>query len=582
VIELPAFWDNILFINLSTGETWFESLKDAWKEYIGGIGIGAFIFNKLGGTYSYSDERNPIIIMTGPFVGTAFPNSGRHELISRSPQTNLLGESNSGGHFGYELKRSGIDGIVILGKAGHPEMVYIRNGDVSIEDATHLWGLNIYETQAKINKAEKFSVMTIGPAGENQVVFASVMNDEGRASGRTGMGAVFGSKNLKAIAVQGKKVVPVQNKNEFNRLAGSIAKQIFESPVVSGFKNFGSMIWIDGGQGFGDVPANYFADHNFPYDSLSSMKFNDNFQVKSYHCSSCVIGCGRSVMYKGINVDGPEYETVAAFGSLLGNQDMEKIVLWNHMVNALGMDSISTGVLVSALKYYMENDMIVEPDIRKYFDDGFNGISRLINDIANLKGPGKELAMGLEKFALSRGIDKDHIATVKGLEVPMHDPRAFKLQGLVYATSSRGADHMQGDMYQVDIGGAHDEIGITMGDRWSVDSDERVLSVIKTQDYRQIYNSLIICYYAQPAPQDIVNAYNLATGFDLDLDGMMNIGSRIINMKRKINESFGLKREDDWLPKIVRSVIPGEPEESGTNDDELKSLLERYYRLRKW
>lgn len=579
---MPGFWDNILFINLSSGETWFESLKDVWREYIGGIGIGAFIFNKLGGNYSYSDERNPIIIMTGPLVGTAFPNSGRHEIVSRSPQTNLLGESNSGGHFGYELKRSGIDGIVILGKAEHPEMVYIRNGDVSIEDATHLWGLDIYETQAKINKAEKFSVMTIGSAGENQVVFASVMNDEGRASGRTGMGAVFGSKNLKAIAVQGKKVVPVQNKNEFNRLAGSIAKQIFESPVVSGFKNYGSMIWIDGGQGFGDIPANYFADHNFPYDSLSSMKLNDNFQVKSYHCSSCVIGCGRSVMYKGINVDGPEYETVAAFGPLLGNQDLEKIVLWNHMVNALGMDSISTGVLVSALKYYIENGMIVEPDIKKYFDDGLNGISRLISDIANLKGTGKELAKGLEKFALSRGIDKDYIATVKGLEVPMHDPRAFKLQGLVYATSSRGADHMQGDMYQVDIGGVHDEIGITMGDRWSVDSDERVLSVIKTQDYRQIYNSLIICYYAQPTPQDIVNAYNLATGFDLDLDGMMNIGSRIINMKRKINESFGLKREDDWLPKIVRSAIPGEPEESGTSDDELKSLLERYYRLRKW
>jgi len=582
VIKLTGFWDNVLFVNLSTNEIWFEKLNNAWEQYIGGIGIGAFLYNKLFSNADPFNEKNPIIISTGPFVGTAFPNSGRHEIVSRSPQTNFLGESNSGGHFGYELKRAGIDAIVILGKSELPKIVYIRNGDVRIENASHLWGLDIYKTQEIINKNEKFSVMTIGPAGENLVRFASVMNDEGRASGRTGMGAVFGSKKLKAIAVQGKKLVPVYKKNEFNKLAGSIAKQIFESPVVSGFRTYGSMIWIDGGQGFGDVPANYFRDHNFPYDSLSSMKFNETFHVNSYHCSSCVIGCGRSVNYKNMVIDGPEYETVAAFGSLLGNEDMEKILLWNHMINSLGMDTISAGVLVSALKFYIENNMLKDDAISEYFKNGFNGISKLINDIAYLNGPGKDLSLGLEKFALSKNIERDYIATVKGLEIPMHDPRAFKLQGLVYATSSRGADHMQGDMYQVDIGGAHDEIGITMGDRWAVDSDERVMSMIKTEDYRQIYNSLIICYYAQPSPQDIVQAFNYATGLEFDLNDMMEIGSKIVNLKRKINESLGLKKEDDWLPKIVRLSIPGEPDESATGDDELKSLLERYYRLRKW
>ncbi|MGC8663595.1 MAG: aldehyde ferredoxin oxidoreductase family protein [Thermoplasmata archaeon] len=578
---MGGFWDSFLFINLSTKEVWLENLGSAWKDYMGGVGIGAYIFEKYG-LHDPFDENNPIIISTGPFVGTSFPNSGRHEIVSRSPQTNFLGESNSGGHFGYELKRAGYDGIVIIGKSENPKVIYIKNEKVSIEDASDLWGLDIYSTQEKIKKLGEFSVMTIGPAGENLVHFASVMNDEGRASGRTGLGAVFGSKKLKAIAVKGNKIIPLYNKNEFNKLSVSIARQILESPVVSGFKNFGNMIWIDGGQGFGDVPANYFNDHNFQYDSLSSMKFHESFNVTSYHCSSCVIGCGRTVNYNSMRIDGPEYETVAAFGSLLENQNMEKILLWNHLVNSLGLDSISTGVLISALKYFLENNLIKDDEIKNYFSDNLNNISTLIKDIAFQKGIGKELSMGLEKFAISSGIDRDSIATVKGLEIPMHDPRAFKMQGLVYATSSRGADHMQGDMYQVDIGGSHEEIGITMGDRWIVDSDERVMSVIKVQDYRQIYNSLILCYYAQPSPGDILKAYNLATGFDLTLDQMMEIGSKIVNKKRKINELMGLKKEDDYLPKLVRKRIENEPEESEMKDEEFQSLIQRYYKLRMW
>jgi aldehyde:ferredoxin oxidoreductase len=576
---MPGYWNNILYIDLTTGEIWNQEV-DAWEEYIGGVGVGAYIFSKIGKEDPFS-EKNPIIIMTGPLVGTAFPNTGRHEIISRSPLTNLLGESNSGGHFGYYLKRSGFDGIVIQGIAEKPSVVYIDDGDVSIADASSLWGLDVYSTQIKVKERGEYSVMSIGPAGENLVLFSSVMNDEGRAAGRTGLGAVFGSKRLKAIAVRGKKLVPLARKDEFNRLSSRVAKELIESPVVSGFRDYGSMIWMDGGQGFGDIPANYFRDHNFPYDSLSSMKFHETYVVRSYHCSSCVIGCGRSVDFHGKNVDGPEYETVAAFGPLLGNQDFEKILKWNHLVNSLGMDSISTGVLLSAVKYFIDNGMI-DISLNKYFENGFERLEDLIVDIAHARGDGKDLSKGLERFAISRGIERDMIATVKGLEIPMHDPRAFKLQGLIYATSSRGADHMQGDMYQVDIGGSHEEIGIVSGDRWAVDTDERVLSAIKTQDYRQIYNSLILCYYAQPSPSEILDAFNLSTGLEKSLDDLMESGARIVNLKRRINVDLGLKMEDDYLPRIVRSPIQGEPEESGMGDDELRSLLERYYRLRGW
>ncbi len=576
---MSGFWDKILNVDLSAREIWFEGLDDAWEKYMGGIGIGTYIFRRRLPIDEPFSERNPIIIMTGPLVGTAFPNTGRHEIVSRSPLTNLLGESNSGGHFGYQLKRAGLDGIVIIGKADKPSAIFIRDGNVTIEGAEDLWGKDIYSTQRKIKEKGEFSVMTIGPAGENLVHYSAVMNDEGRAAGRTGLGAIFGWKNLKAIAVNGKKIVPLHDKDNFNKLAGKVAREIYESPVVNGFRSYGSMIWMDGGQGFGDIPANYFTSHDFPYDSLSSMKFHEIFSVTSYHCSSCVIGCGRTVKLDNLTVDGPEYETVAALGPLLGNDDFSKIVKWNHLLNSLGMDTISTGVILSGLKYFLENGLL-NGDVEEYFGKNFENVEKLIMDIAY--GKRKELSLGLEKFSSIHGIDRDLVATVKGLEIPMHDPRAFKLQGLVYATSSRGADHMQGDMYQVDIGGAHEEIGIFTGDRWNVDSDERIMSMIKTQDYRQIYNSLILCYYAQPSPQEIVDAYNLATGFNLDLQGMMEIGSKIVNEKRKINESLGLKKEDDYLPRIARSRIEGEPEESNMDDGELKSLLERYYRLRRW
>ncbi|MEM1654591.1 MAG: aldehyde ferredoxin oxidoreductase family protein [Thermoplasmata archaeon] len=576
-----GFWDNLLYVNLTTREIWFEKLNDVWQKYMGGIGIATYLFSKIGYKGDPYSPENPIIIMTGPLVGTAFPNTGRHEIVSRSPLTNFLGESNSGGHFGYQLKRAGIDGIIIIGKAEEPTAIYIMDGNISIENAKNLWGLDIYSVQKKVEEKGKFSVMTIGPAGENLVYFSSVMNDEGRAAGRTGLGAVFGSKKLKLIAVNGKKVIPLYRKDEFNKLSAKVAKEIYESPIASGFRSFGSMIWMDGGQGFGDIPANYFIDHNFPYDSLSSIKFHEIYKVDSYHCSSCVIGCGRTVKFKDMSIDGPEYETVAAFGPLIGNNNFELILKWNHISNSLGIDTISLGVLLSGLKFFIEKGYL-KGNINEYFGQNFENVEKLISDIAYKRNLGEYLSLGLERYARMNGIDKDLIATVKGLEIPMHDPRAFKLQGLIYAISSRGADHMQGDMYQVDIGGAHEEIGIISGDRWNVNSDERVYSAIKTEDYRQIYNSLILCYYASPSPQKILQAYNLATGFNIKLDEMMKIGSRIVNEKRKINESLGLKKDDDYLPRIVRSRIDNEQEESEITDEELKSLIDKYYKLRGW
>ncbi|MEM0160864.1 MAG: aldehyde ferredoxin oxidoreductase family protein [Thermoplasmata archaeon] len=580
---MSGYWNKILVIDLSSSETWTDSLNtEIWAKYIGGVGIGSYLFDRYGGNHDAFSPSNPIIITTGPLVGTAFPNTGRHEIVSRSPQTSLLGESNSGGHFGYMLKRAGYDGIIIKGAASDPISIFITPEKVWIENARALWGLDIYRVQEKIKQSGSYSIMAIGPAGENKVLFSAVMNDEGRAAGRTGMGAVFGAKKLKAIAVKGNLIPQVANKIEFNKLSSRLAKEIFETPISSGFRSYGSMIWIDGGQGFGDVPANYFKDHAFTYDTLSAMAFHESFKVSSYHCSSCVIGCGRTITTENGTIDGPEYETVAAFGSLLGNTDLGKIVEWNHAVNSLGLDSISTGVFLAALRSYLKNGILKDSKISEYFDESLNNIGKLIEDIAYARGAGKELAVGLEKFARAKGIDRDQIATVKGLEIPMHDPRAFKLQGLGYATSSRGADHMQADMYQVDIGGAHEEIGITMGDRWNVDSDDRVMSLIKTQDYRQVYNSAILCYYAQPSPADLLKGLNLATGFELTLEELMQAGSNIVTLKRKINESLGLKSEDDWLPALARKSIENEPEESGTGNEELESLLKRYYRLRNW
>ncbi|KAA8923085.1 aldehyde ferredoxin oxidoreductase family protein [Thermoplasma sp.] len=583
VIDLRGFWNRLLFVDLSHREIWTDSLsEDLWERYIGGVGLGAYLFTKYGGNFDPFSDKNPIIITTGPLVGTAFPNSGRHEVVSRSPLTTFLGESNSGGRFGFELKRSGLDGIILTGISDVPVSIFIDDGEFRIEETPELWGLDIYQTQDAIRKRGNYSVMCIGPAGEKRVLFSSIMNDEGRAAGRTGLGAVMGSKRVKAIAVHGKKIVEVNDRIEYNRAVKEASKSIMESPVVSGFRSYGSMIWMDGGIGFNDIPANYFMDRSFQFDDLSSIKFHEEYQVSSYNCAACVIGCGRTVRYNGLTVDGPEYETVAALGPLLGNTSFQNIVEWNHEINRLGMDTISTGVIISAIRHFLKAGLIDDAAIGSYYSDNFSGINRMIQDIAMRNGPGNAIADGLYRYATSLGIDRDLIATVKGLEIPLHDPRAFKAQGIVYATSTRGADHMQGDMYQIDIGGDHPDIGIVAGDRFSIDSDERVRTIIRTQDFRQVYNSLIICYYAQPDPDLIARAYSLATGFSASIRDLVDRGSEIINLKRKINEDLGLRPEEDWLPVLVRKPIEGEPQESGTTDEELISVLQRYYRLRGW
>ena len=575
-------WNRFLFVNLSSDDVWTETLsEDDWRNWMGGVGIGQRLYDKIGGSPEPFSPDNLLILTTGPLTGTPFPNSGRHEIVSRSPQTGFLAEANSGGFFGNELKKAGYDGLIIKGAADTPKIIKIEEL-VKIEKRPDLWGKDFYSLREELTKEKKYSVLGIGRAGENRVLFSSIMNDEGRAAGRTGLGAVMGSKNLKAIVVKGNLQVPLHDKKRYFELVRKVSRYLIESPLTQGLKSNGSMIWMDMGQGMGDIPAHYFSDHNFDYDALSSMKFHDVYSVTSYHCANCVIGCGRAVTKDSRKIDGPEYETVASFGPLLGNTDFDLILEWNELLNDKGMDTISTGVIISALNHFVKEGRITDPSIKWYFSDGFKRVGQLIEDIAESRGMGNSLKEGLERFALSRGIPRDEIATVKKMEIPMHDPRAFKLQGIGYATSSRGADHLQAEIFEVDMGVDDRQIGIVSGDRWTVDTEERIQTLANAQNYRQIYNSAIICTYAKISSEDVVEALNLSTGFNYTTEEMMRIGSNIIQEKRKLNERFGLKAEDDYLPKMVRRKIEGEPDDSETSDDEMNSLMAKYRKIRDW
>ncbi|MEM0130492.1 MAG: aldehyde ferredoxin oxidoreductase C-terminal domain-containing protein, partial [Thermoplasmatales archaeon] len=486
-----------------------------------------------------------------------------------------------GGFFGNELKRAGYDGLIIRGSSQVPKVITIDES-VKITEVPELWGKDFYFTREFLRKEKKYSVMGIGRAGENLVYFSSIMNDEGRAAGRTGLGAIMGSKKLKAIAVKGALQVPVSDRKRFFDLIKKVSGYLIESPLSQGLKSNGSMIWMDMGQGMGDIPANYFKDHKFDYDSLSSMKFHGLYNVTSYHCANCVIGCGRTVRVGSKNIDGPEYETVASFGPLLGNTDFDLILRWNDLINDAGMDTISTGVLISGIKSYLDEGILKNSELEGYFHDGFKRVSDLIEEIVAGNGVGKELRKGLHKFSVANGIPVDRIATIKKMEIPMHDPRAFKLQGLGYATSTRGADHLQAEMYEVDMGVEDRKIGIVSGDRWNVNSDERIRTLINVQNYRQIYNSAILCTYAKVSSDDVAEVLSIATGFDFSVEKLISIGRNIIEEKKKINEKLGWKPEDDYVPKMVRERIEGEPEESGTRDDEMKALLKRYRDQRGW
>jgi aldehyde:ferredoxin oxidoreductase len=558
---MNGYLGKILRVDLNRSQLWDETLnEDHARNYVGGSGLAArYLYDMLDANTDPLGPENPLFFLTGPLVGTSMTSAGRYSVCARSPLTGIWGEANSGGFFGPELRYAGYDGVLITGKAEQPVWLSIVNGQAALHQAGDLWGCDIYATQTRLREVlgdPKVRVACIGLAGENGVKLAGIANDHGRFAARTGLGAVMGSKNLKAIAVRGTGKVPLYAPEEFRVITNQILALYKEDFPSQSYRLYGTAGYVNLSHMLGDLPIRYFQLGEYgSADDLSGVDLAEKFLTRNTACHKCVIACGRetqSPAYKDPKVDGPEYETVGALGSLLMIFDLEAILHAGHLCNLYGLDTISMGVTLALACELFERGLLTSADTGglevRYGDPGT--VFRLIELTARREGFGAVLAEGNAALAERAGV-LELSATVNRLEVPMHDPRAYLGMAVTYALSPRGACHMQGDMFTLDLGQSNlGEVGLEPGGRHD-NTIEKGRTAARLQAWRNLYNSLILCQFENPGVRPLLTAINAATGWGLEAEDLMTLGKRIVNIKRLMNFKLGLTRVDDRLPDLL-------------------------------
>ncbi len=600
--QLFGYNGKIAYIDLSNQKIDVKDLDPKIAEkYIGGVGLSAKLTYDLLTDKDYEILKsdpfagiNPLIFATGPLTGTATPSSSRYSVTGISPLTRIWGESTSGGFFPVKLRRCGYDALVITGKAKEPLYLSVNDGDISFKDAENIWGKNTRETIELIKKKlgdDKIHLACIGQAGENLVKYAAIINDEGRAAGRCGLGALMGKKKLKALVVKGKKTIEYYSKDELISKGKDSLRNIHNAFAVNFFSHYGTLIYSDMGMVLGDIPANYFTNTEFVAENLTGRALKEQYPVLKYACVGCTIGCGRTTIIEingeEVKVDGPEYETTASFGPMCGILDFKPIIKAHHICNLEGVDVISGGVSISFLIYLVENKIALDEIKKKISDINLEEIKwgndkvvlKLLDKIIKREGIGDVLADGVRIMAKKLGVDSGLAAHVKGLEIPMHDPRAYAGQALTYLTCCTGANHNKGDFYNID-GDAASYPKMRKGDRFDINGREA--SVIAYQDMTNIYDSSVICNFTHVNISTMCQLLKATTGFESlgKKKLFMRAGERASNVKRLISCKLGITRKDDTLPEIVTRVL----ESGGTAGFklDLSENLKTYYEKRGW
>jgi len=586
---MNGYFGKFLKIDLTRGGTEDIPISDEdQKKYVGGSTLAAhIIYDYVTTDMDPLSPENPIVFATGPFTGSNVPMVSRAAICGISPGTGLWGEATTGGTFPIRLKGTGYDGILITGKAEKPVYVYVKEGNAEVCDASHLWGqADSYETQKKIKAEvdEKASVACIGLGGEHMVHYANIMNDEGRAAGRCGMGALMGAKNLKAVVVSGTMKTPVAGPDELKRLMQEARDSIMSNLYTQAYKLYGTNFYMDLAMRLGDVPTKYFTKSVFPAGKIHGPAFRDRYQMSNYACTGCPIGCGRII--KNFNddikhVDGPEYETVGAFGPLCMNFDIDSIVMANHLCNRHGIDTISAGVSIAFAMHLHEKGILTKEKAGMDIPWGDSAIIlTLLEMIINQEGIGKLLSKGVKQMAIELGADPEDAAHVKGLEFPMHDPRAYQGAALAYAVGPRGACHLKGAFYSLDAPG--NEIGLGLGITFTDKNnpDQKGALTAKLLQFCELYNSFTLCQFS-PIPATMITKILVSiTGREFKTMDLLTFGERSLNLKRAINNKLGVTGDDDKIPEITRKALS----EGGTAgiEPDMDRMLKEFYMVSKW
>ncbi len=577
----------ILTIDLTTGQTGTYTIPADWqRDFLGGASLAArLLYEHLTPDLDPLAPEAPLLFLTGPMTGTSGPTTGRFVICGKSPATGLWAESNIGGFWGPELRAAGYDGLWVTGKAEAPVYLWLDGDKLEVRSAAHLWGMNTYHTQDKVREEvgeRSARVCVIGMAGEKQVLFASIMCDHGRMAGRTGMGAVMGAKNLKAVAVHGAREIPIHDLPRYKVLRSEANRKLRDDNEAKVIREVGTAGAANYAEYLGAMPVKYYTSGSFPQvDEVSGAKMTDTILVGRSACQGCVIACGRVVKFprETAKRKGPEHETMVGFGANLLNDKLESIVELGELCDRLGMDSISTSNTIGLAFLLFEQGRLTTADTGgmelKWGD--VDAIEALVRMIGAREGLGDLLALGSKRFGAHFGAE-DEAVQVNGLEVAYHDPRGVSGMAISYATSPRGACHNQSDYFFVDWGHAHEELGIEFLPRQA--QAEKAANVARHQDWRSVDNALVTCIFANVSVQEKVDLVNAACGLDWSPADLMRFGERSWNLKRAINNRMGLTRANDKLPKALLTPFPDGGSEGFVPD--IDGMLGAYYEHRGW
>lgn len=560
----------MLFVDLSEKKVTVKDLKQEWlRDYWGGWGLALrYYIDLVDPKIDPMSRENPIIIMTGPLTGTLMPLSSRLCMVSKSPKTGTIFESNAGGAFGPELKFAGYDGIVITGQSNDLVYLLIQDGDISIEGAEDLRGKGVFETEEALKEKHGMDVktMTIGPAGENKILFSCVGLEGYRQFGRGGTGALFGNKNLKGIVCKGTGGVKVANMGSFLQKIREHMENNLLTEDNLWAKSDGTSILVGATNELGLHPTkNFTLGVNDQHENIGAEAVR-NVKVSDRACSSCVMACGKFTSVDGIEVEGPEYETLVLGGSNCGINDLGSIIYFNRLCDDLGLDTISTGNLIGLAMDMTEKG---RQDFKVKFGDSEEYL-KITKEIATLSTErGRILSSGAKEMQKKYDCE-DMITEVKGLEYPGYEPRGNYGMGLAYATSERGACHLR---------------AFTIFTDEPFNLEVMAKEVIDGQNFNAIKWSMSICdFWGTINVEILADVLTVGLGENVSPDELKTAGERIWNLTRLFNVQAGFTNKEDYLPRKIMEQPLGNGPHAGKvfGKEEFDKMLKFYYRQRGW
>ena len=595
---MAGLWGKILRVDLDSLTVTEENIPESWgKKFLGGSGLATrYLIDEVPEGCDPLGPLNKLIFMTGPLTGTPSPSSGRYNVVSKSPLTGIWAQANAGGFWGPSFKGNGFDGIIFQGVSSNPVYLVIEEGKPELREAGDVWGKNVSETtrMLKAELGEEFEVSCIGIAGEKLVKYACVVNNEHRVAGRCGLGAVMGSKRLKAVAVRGTKQTPIANPSVFAQVATRNYELLNESFLKIGLECYGTAMGLEMMNARGAFPTRNFQTGISPHaEAISGTVLTEKLLTDRLSCAACPIACGRVVEiksgpYAGMKGEGPEYESLATFGGMCDIGDIEAIAVAHNLCDDYGIDSISTGVSIAFAMECYEKGILTKADTEglELIWGNVSVTLDLVHKIGNREGFGDFLAEGTRRMSEKLGRGSENFAMhVKGLELPGYEPRGAKLMGLAYATANRGADHMTSSMQ---IPGIIIDMPIliveyTHVEDPMVENPEEVRILTSLEDACSLFDSTGACKFMGicMSYEEWIQLIASVTGYDFTFEDYKMTGERIYNLARIFSVREGITRADDTLPKrLLEEPLPEGPAKGHVN--KLDILLDAYYEIRGW